>query len=144
MPDRVSGSSVVYGVVNRVTASVAMPSFLNSRIQMRHVFASAPWAVRPIELGTEPMPWLLQIRVTGPFAFTLLAVWPIGGYGSYTSQTARVIQEVLPILKGPVVLAGDLNAPIPSTMNQHARNAAALAEAGLMSAWTHCRGVAAD
>jgi len=107
------------------------------------VLAQEPWRVEPLPL-VDDQPWLLPARVTGPVDLTVLAVWALGpewvpGRLSYAAQTARVIAEVLPQLEGPVVLAGDLNAPIAGSARQHAANVAALATLGMVSAWTVAR-----
>lgn len=111
------------------------------------VFAQDPWHVEPLPL-VSGQPWLLPVRVTGPVDFTVLAVWALGPEWldnrlTYARQTARVIAEVLPSLAGPVVLAGDLNAPIasnPSGTRQHAGNVDQLAAHGLVSAFIAARG----
>lgn len=108
------------------------------------VFAQSPWQIEPLELDVGSLPWLLPARVTGPIEFTLLAVWPVDSFGSYTSQTAKVIADVLPHLAGQVILAGDLNAPISTSVTQHQRNVSALVEAGLISAFSHTRGASDD
>ena len=101
------------------------------------VFPQDPWHVEPLPLVAD-QPGLLPVRVTGPVDFTVLAVWALGPDWveqrlTYARQTARVIAEVLPSLEGPVVLAGDLNAPIasnPSGTRQHAGNVDQLAAHG--------------
>lgn len=100
-------------------------------------FALAPWSIAPLA-DVPPSPWLLPVQVTGPTAFVLLAFWggDQGLFGSYTSQLRQVATEVLPILEGPVVLAGDFNAPIASSARAHAENVALLAGHGLVSAFT--------
>lgn len=111
------------------------------------VLAREPWHVEPLPLVSS-QPWLLPVRVTGPIDFTILAVWALGPEWvehrlSYARQTARVITEVLPACEGPVVLAGDLNAPIasnPSGARQHADNVSRLTTHGLVSAFTAARG----
>lgn len=111
------------------------------------VLARAPWRVDPLPLVAE-QPWLLPVRVTGPVDFTVLAVWALGpsyleGRPSYACQTARVVRDVIPELDGPVVLAGDLNAPIasaPAEVRRHAENVRQLELAGLVSAYTAARG----
>lgn len=83
----------------------------------------------------------------GPVDFTLVAFWALGrewvdGRLSYASQASRVIAEILPGLEGPVVFAGDFNAPISSNATdraRHAANVAALVEYGLVSAFTAAR-----
>lgn len=113
------------------------------------VLAQDPWHVEPLPL-VPSQPWLLPVKITGPVDFTVLAVWALGrnwveGRLSYAAQTARVVAEVLPSIVGPVVLAGDLNAPIASTpadARRHANTVAQLEALGLISAFTSARGEA--
>ena len=104
------------------------------------VFARSPWRIEPVH-GLSARPWLLPVRVTGPRSFVLLAFWAAEPrrFGSYTDQMARVIDDVLPAVEGEVVIAGDWNAPIPSSAAAHARNTAALAEHDLVDAFTTSR-----
>ena len=105
------------------------------------VFAQEPWRLEPLPF-IEPSPWLLPVGVSGPVEFTLLGLW--GGepkrFGSYASQLRHVATDVLPNVDGPVVLAGDLNAPIGSSARAHAENVELLAAQGLVSAFTATRG----
>jgi len=111
------------------------------------VLAQDPWHVAPLPLVAD-QPWLLPAKVTGPVDFTVLAVWALGPSWvkdrlSYAAQTARVVADVLPSIAGPVVLAGDLNAPISSTpadARRHANTVTHLAELGFVSAFTTSRG----
>ena len=111
------------------------------------VLAQDPWHVAPMPLVPD-QPWLLPAKVTGPVDFTVLAVWALGPSWvkdrlSYAAQTARVVADVLPSIAGPVVLAGDLNAPISSTpadARRHANTVTQLAELGFVSAYTTSRG----
>jgi hypothetical protein len=111
------------------------------------VLARSPWRVEPLPVATD-QPWLMPARVTGPVDFTVLAVWALGrdwveGRLTYATQTARVVAAVLPTIDGPAVLAGDLNAPIPSSpadARRHAESVARLQAHGLVSAFTAARG----
>lgn len=111
------------------------------------VLAQDPWRVEPLPPVTG-QPWLLPVSVTGPVEFAILAVWALGPEGveqrlTYAQQTARVITEVLPSIDGPVVLAGDLNAPIasnPAGARQHADSVSRLMAHGLVSAFAVARG----
>lgn len=111
------------------------------------VLAQEPWHVAPLPL-ISTQPWVLPVKVTGPVDFTILAVWALGsewvdGHLSYAAQTSRVVDEVLPLIDGPVVLAGDLNAPIPSKpadARRHANSVSRLMSHGLVSAFTAARG----
>jgi hypothetical protein len=111
------------------------------------VLAQDPWRVEALPLVVS-QPWVLPVKITGPVDFTVLAVWALGanwvaGRLSYAAQTARVVAEVLPSIVGPVVLAGDLNAPISSASadaRRHANTVRELAALGLVSAFTTTRG----
>ena len=111
------------------------------------VLAQDPWHVEPLAL-IPSQPWLLPVRVTGPLDFTILAVWALGPTWiehrlTYAEQTARVVAEVLPSIRGPVVVAGDFNAPISSNASsarQHAHSVSKLLEHGLVSAFAAARG----
>lgn len=104
------------------------------------VFAQEPWRVTthpdiPAAAG------LLPIAVTGPSNFTLLGFWGVEPklFGSYTSQLSHVIDDALPLTHGPVVLAGDFNAPTAATLAAHADNVQRLKEHHLVSAFTATR-----
>lgn len=111
------------------------------------VLARHPWRVEPLPLVAD-QPWLLPVRVTGPVDFTVLGVWALGrqwvdGGLTYAAQTARIVAEVLPTIDGPVVLAGDLNAPIsssPTDARRHTDNVNRLLAHGIASAFTAARG----
>jgi hypothetical protein len=106
------------------------------------VFAQDPWRVTP-HPAISAAPWLLPMAVTGPLHFTMLGFWGVEPkrFGSYTSQLRRVIDDVLPTVEGPVVLAGDFNAPIATTRAAHAENVRRLKEHNLVSAFTATRPV---
>lgn len=115
--------------------------------QRKHlgVFAQAPWCVEG--LPRDPLqPWLLPVAVTGPADFTLLAVWALSPFYAtglpYVAQVARVVEHVRTV-RGPVVVAGDLNAPLASDRRSsagHAANVIALRSLGLESAFTSAFG----
>lgn len=107
------------------------------------VLARSPWRVGCLPDVTG-QPWVMPVKVSGPVDVTVLAVWTLGREWtaerlSYTAQLARVIDEVLPAVSGPVFLAGDLNAPIASTQRAHDANVARLEALGLVSAYTAAR-----
>lgn len=109
------------------------------------VLAQAPWTVQALELeAAADMPWLLPVRVNGPVDFTLLAVWTQTQPSPYTAQTRRVAEEILPLVSGPVVLAGDLNAPGHDgspTLARHLEVTDLLEAHGLVSAYAAARGL---
>ena len=87
----------------------------------------------------------LPVAVSGPLEFTLLAVWTQSKPSPYTAQTHRVVAELLPLLSGPVVLAGDFNAPGHAAshhLTPHLATVDLLDDAGLVSAFAAARGVA--
>ena len=110
------------------------------------VLARAPWRVSAYPGLFPQLPWLLPAVVTGPVDFTVLAVWPVAypGAPSYPGQLARVLDEAFPGDGSPVVLAGDLNAPIASTLAAHLRNVQRLDELGLHSGFLASRGLTAE
>ena len=112
------------------------------------VIARAPWRAEALPLVPD-QPWLVPVRITGPLDFTVLAVWALGpewveGGLFCAAQTGRVASHFLPIIDGPVVLAGDLNAPISSSSSSargHADNVERMLARGLVSAYTAARAV---
>lgn len=136
-----------FGDAREVTAVLKLA--VDQPGQSKHigVLARDPWRVEKLPVDQE-QPWLLPVRVTGPIDFTVLAVWALGpewvvGRPSYAAQTGRVISQTLPHLEGPVILAGDLNAPILSDSTStrlYAENVGRLLERGLVSAFTAARG----
>ncbi len=110
------------------------------------VFAQDPWQVEPLHLSSAvEMPWVLPVAVSGPLEFTLLAVWTQSKPSPYTAQTHRVVAELLPLLSGPVMVAGDFNAPGHAAshhLTPHLATVGLLDDAGLVSAFAAARGVA--
>jgi exodeoxyribonuclease-3 len=110
------------------------------------VLAQTPWRVERIDVGAS-MPWLLPVRISGPVDFTVLAVWTVamsgdkGRHPSYEEQTARVATEVVPMLEGPVLMAGDLNAPLTSRPQRHAATVEELRKLGLVDVYAATRGL---
>ncbi|MET0953467.1 MAG: endonuclease/exonuclease/phosphatase family protein [Aeromicrobium sp.] len=110
------------------------------------VFAQEPWALAPLDLGTD-YPWCSAAAVTGPRPFTLLGIWTQGPAlmprkPTYATQTRLLVDEVLPDLVGDVVLAGDFNAPASdkAEIERHAATVDALADHGLVSAFLATKG----
>jgi hypothetical protein len=105
--------------------------------------ARGPWRVDPLPIEeATTMPWLVPVAVTGPVSFTLLSVWAQTPPPDYEAQTRRVATEVIPILDGPIVLAGDLNAPGHSgtrSLRRYLETADVLEKAGLVNAFTSAR-----
>lgn len=112
------------------------------------VLAQSPWRVVPLPFeGSADHPWVVIARVHGPIDFTVVAFWALGPEWiedrlPYATQASRVIDQVLPQIEGPVVFAGDFNAPITITgtdQRRHAANVASLADRDLVSAFTTAR-----
>lgn len=137
------------GDARKVTAALKLAIDQPRHTKHIGVLARDPWRVQALPL-VKDQPWLLPARITGPVDFTVLAVWALGpewveGRLPYAAQTGRVIAQTLPALEGPVVLAGDLNAPILSSSTStslHADNVDRLLTGGLVSAFTAARGEA--
>jgi endonuclease/exonuclease/phosphatase (EEP) superfamily protein YafD len=111
------------------------------------VRARAPWVVTQHPVDESYPGWALVARVTGPRNFTLVAVHAnpkVGAPESYTGQLQHVASELLPSLVGDVVVAGDFNAPVPSTLRRHVANDAMLQSHGLVSAYLTSRGLRAE
>ena len=110
------------------------------------VIAGEPWTVsRHEEAGSAP-DWTLPVRVSGPTAFTLVALWPVvfPGTPGYVGQIDRAVDWIEQYAAtDTVVLAGDFNAPIASTQAQYDKVARRLADLGLVDAYRASRGLEA-
>lgn len=102
------------------------------------LFARDPWTLTALEV--DDMPWLVAATVDGPLPHTILGVWTQGPSvvdhrTSYTAQVGFVVDRLLSGLDGPVVVAGDFNAPgnDADSIRQHRANVAALEAHGLVS-----------
>lgn len=138
------------GLGDRRELSAVLKLAVNQPGHTKHigVLARDPWRVEEMSVIPD-QPWLLPARISGPVDFTVLAVWALGPQWveglSYAAQTGRVVDQVLPAVDGPIVLAGDLNATIASDSRStrlHADNVGRLLERGLVSAFTAARGEA--
>jgi hypothetical protein len=125
-----------------LTSVVAQP--VHGNCKGLGVFARQPYVVTPLELPGEARPWLVAATVSGPVEVTLLAASSVATTGSCAAQSARVVTDLLAALPGPVLLAGDLNAPVDTSRRAHDRTVQALAQQGLVSAFTATRGVEQD
>lgn len=109
------------------------------------VIAREPWKVEQLPRPVD-QPWVVPALVHGPINFTAFAFWALTPRWvrgqSYSEQARRVIDELLPAIEGPVVMAGDFNAPIasaPTDRAGHTKNVAALTSAGIISVFTATR-----
>jgi endonuclease/exonuclease/phosphatase family metal-dependent hydrolase len=105
------------------------------------VFGFGDWTVE--SLHDPVLDWVLPVRVTGPFDFTLLATWTVEdkrrGRPGYESQVAHAIASYESELRsGCAVLAGDLNGDPHVTGGRgakHLQNVADLEALGMTSAY---------
>jgi len=67
-----------------------------------------------------------------------------GSPRSYVGQMRRVVSELVPQLDGDIVIAGDFNSPIPSTLAAHVRLDRELQQVGLGDCFLHARGTAVE
>jgi hypothetical protein len=74
------------------------------------VLAADGWRVDPVAVDAEVPPWIVPFRVSGPVAFTLVAVWALPVRGSYSRAVCTGIDALAGLLAaGPTVVAGDFN-----------------------------------
>lgn len=102
------------------------------------VLAGEGWSVEPIEVDEVPR-WMVPFRVSGPRAFTLLAVWTLPT-GSYSKALFDALERFRDLLSaGPAVVMGDFNTTSlldrPGSAHGHGRIVGLLGEMGLESAY---------
>lgn len=78
------------------------------------VVAREPYRLRRIEPRPRVPRYIVPIAVTGPVAFTILAVWSKGGQAySYVEAVIRAARMYRPLIEtSPTVLLGDLNSNV--------------------------------
>ena len=108
------------------------------------VSARPPFSVSPIDTGVpeSPRPSAYAYRVTGPFAFTLLAVWSQRDPYPYYKRGIHIALDALRHLPPPYVVAGDFNGSViwdrPRARHTHGALVSRLAtDFGLVSAYHH-------
>lgn len=112
------------------------------------VIGCRPWTMTPHpELESAP-PWTLPVLVDGPVPFTMLALWPVKAPGwpaDYVQQIEHAVGwlEEQPI-DGPVVVAGDFNAPIAESRARYARVVERFSALGLVDAYLTARDLGPD
>lgn len=108
--------------------------------------ARAPWRVADHPLADSVPGWVLPVAVDGPTPFTLLAVHTIErpGWPKYPAQVAQLVSDVLPMIEGDLVVAGDFNVPIQKTVRAHAMNDEALRAMGLRNAFLAANDIDVD
>jgi hypothetical protein len=123
----------------RVTSSFVNPTSNPRAGRHLGLFARYPWTLTPLDV--VEMPWLIAARVEGPLPHAIVGVWTQTPSAtvlrtSYTAQVASAIEQLLPQLEGPVVVAGDFNAPgnDSDSTRRHQENVDALQKHGLSRA----------
>jgi exodeoxyribonuclease-3 len=76
----------------------------------------------------------------------VLGLWPAKppGWPDYVPQIAQALDWVESLTDEEVVVAGDFNAPVPSSVRAYRRVAARYARLGLADAYRHARGLSDD
>ncbi|MCZ2817891.1 endonuclease/exonuclease/phosphatase family protein [Modestobacter sp. VKM Ac-2984] len=108
------------------------------------VLAREPWTVAVHEEAGSSPAWALPVRVSGPTSFTLVGVWPVklGAMPGYVAQIDATVDWIEQFSADePTVLAGDFNAPIPSSRSRYDRIEGRLHELGLVDAYRVARGL---
>jgi hypothetical protein len=111
------------------------------------IVACGPWSVTRHERADSAPAWTLPVQVDGPLPFVLVGLWTVvsPGQPSYVGQLDRAVDWVEQLdASGPVVLAGDFNAPISSSQGPYHGVARRLEDLGLVDAYRVSRGLTAD
>ncbi|MCZ2817869.1 endonuclease/exonuclease/phosphatase family protein [Modestobacter sp. VKM Ac-2984] len=110
------------------------------------VIACAPWFVVAHDRIDSAAAWTLPVRVEGPSPFTLVGLWSVtvAGYPTYVRQLDQAADWIERCTDGPVVLAGDFNAPISSSQGHYDTVASRLEALGLVDAYSTSRDLARD
>lgn len=106
------------------------------------VVAREPWSMAPHGDASSAPAWVLPVRVSGPTSFTLVAVWTVvfPGTPGYVAQLDQAVDWIEQFSADePIVLAGDLNAPISTSQKAYDRVERRLAGRGLVDAYRAVR-----
>ncbi|MGY1621045.1 hypothetical protein ACI789_02465 [Geodermatophilus sp. SYSU D00965] len=106
------------------------------------VVACEPWSVTRHEAAETAPQWTLPVRVSGPAAFTLVALYTakFPGSRSYEEEIDRAVDWMeTESGRGPIVLAGDFNSPIASSQKQYDEVARRLGDLGLVDVYRVAR-----
>jgi exodeoxyribonuclease-3 len=114
------------------------------------VFAFNGYTAALAERYDPRLRYIAPVRIVGPAACNLLAVWAQNLSGGITRkrQTGPLLRSLRAyrdfLLEGPAIVAGDLNSNTiwdkPGWRNNHATKVASLRELGMISAYHHVRG----
>jgi hypothetical protein len=101
------------------------------------VVACEPWTASIHEAAETAPAWTLPVRIDGPTPFVIVGPWPVvfPGAPSYVAQIEEAINWIAASADGPVVLAGDFNAPIAATQRQYDRLETRLCDLGLVDVY---------
>jgi endonuclease/exonuclease/phosphatase family metal-dependent hydrolase len=98
--------------------------------------------VQPHPAADTAPPWALPVQVVGPVEFLAVGLWPVqlSGRPGDVGQIARTLDWLDQHHDNqPVVLAGDFNAPISTTLVAYQRLQSRFAALGLTDAFQHAR-----
>lgn len=107
------------------------------------VVACEPLSVAVHEAAETAPAWTLPVRISGPTPFLVVGLWPVvfPGTLSYVAQIDRATDWIETYAEGPVVLAGDFNAPISASQRQYDKAEGRLRDLGLVDVYRVARGL---
>jgi exonuclease III len=111
------------------------------------VIAGQGVAIAACEGGVASPKRSLGLRITAPWCFDIIAVWPVSDRGkpSYHEILMAALEHFAPLLiNGRAILAGDLNSSsrVLAQKRSHAVFVSRAAELGVVSAYHACTGEA--
>jgi exodeoxyribonuclease-3 len=75
------------------------------------VLTANGYTAEPIHVDADVPKWMVPFRITGPEAFTLVAVWALPMASSYSRAVCLGIDALADLIaSGPTVITGDFNA----------------------------------
>jgi len=108
------------------------------------------WHLNDLHDGSDPLPWTVPLRVTGPDTeFLLISVWARSDLTtgeSYSTQLTQVIERYGSLNEfADLVIAGDINdSAHQSTRAKYLRNVERLGDHDLVSSYHTSRSLPAD
>ena len=108
------------------------------------------WHLSDLLDGSDPLPWTVPLRVTGPnLEFLLISVWARSDLTtgeSYSTQLTQVIERYGPLTESAdLVITGDINdSAHQSTRAKYLRNVERLRDHGLVSGYHTSRSLPDD
>ena len=138
-----AGRSALPAHQDRVVTAVSQRVWSESCKELA-VVGRHPFSVLRHPASDDGLPWMLPTSVSGPVSFTLIGVWTVefAGADGYVEQLGAVadwLERVRPA--GPVVVAGDFNAPIYSSQARYEHVEHRFSKLGLVDAYRTSRGL---